>query len=330
MTKPIVLSSFLFGAIAASALSFAACSDDTSSDGAGGAGGSAGARAVGGAAGAPSGGGNNGAGPVDTSTLTITEIVNSKSELSSLKAAFAKDKGNYPEGSVSTALEDTSGIFSYTLFAPTNEALNKVVANDQGKAAKCVSALLNDKIVLQALLQYHGIKETFEPSSLESGAFMSYETFTENMDLIKITNNASTIEIDERAKAKIVSTYKAKNGTVHTVDKVLIPPSPALPADCLLPFRLSITTPVESIRRSEHHGILCETDRLFCKHVSGANPWRDPLFFLLSCLVSSVHSPPAWGPAVKIRRHRLVRRRKGHQQQEARVAPVATRLIRPP
>jgi len=175
--------------------------------------------------------------------LTIRQIVEGRPELRSLQLALSKDLENDatlspPEttGSVAEVLGDESGQYEYTLFAPTDTAFAKLKQT-------CTDELLNASETsgqerLRGILQYHGLLERFQPSEIyPSGYSTFYEPASSLNPLrITITKTGEEIEIDERAKAKIVSTYQAKNGVVYTIDTVLIPPSPPappLPATCL-------------------------------------------------------------------------------------------------
>jgi uncharacterized surface protein with fasciclin (FAS1) repeats len=108
-------------------------------------------------------------------------------------------------------VETLKGEGPFTVFAPTDEAF---AALPDGT----LEALLNDKEKLTAVLTYHVVpgkvvaEEVVTKSSVKSvqgGA-------------IKVTNKYGTVKVND---AKVVKTdIMAKNGVIHVIDKVILPP----------------------------------------------------------------------------------------------------------
>jgi len=102
---------------------------------------------------------------------------------------------------------------TFTIFAPTNDAFNKVDAST-------LTALGNDVNALKNLLQYHVVSGSV-PSS---AATNELKVTTLSGDKIRFNiyphNNAVTIE-----GSKIITfDKKASNGIIHVIDTVMMPP----------------------------------------------------------------------------------------------------------
>ncbi len=105
----------------------------------------------------------------------------------------------------------------YTVFAPTNEAFAKVPADQ-------LNALLADKAKLTAVLTYHVLKSRVPSSSLE--ATQTIPTLESGTITINVANGKATITDGQGNVSNIVTTdVTAKNGVIHVIDTVLLPPS---------------------------------------------------------------------------------------------------------
>ena len=105
-----------------------------------------------------------------------------------------------------------SGRTKYTVFAPTNAAFAKVPKST-------LDALAKDKARLKAVLLYHVVKGKVPASKVVT------------LDSAKTVNGAS-VEIDVRDGKVFVNDarvtkpdIKARNGIVHQINRVLLPPS---------------------------------------------------------------------------------------------------------
>ncbi|WP_199507551.1 MULTISPECIES: fasciclin domain-containing protein [unclassified Psychrobacter] len=103
----------------------------------------------------------------------------------------------------------------YTVFAPTDEAFNKLLT-DMGKTKE---ELLADTETLKKVLPYHVVGKVVKAADIPYGQPIETEnggTFTIGED--------NTITDASGNKAKIVGTdMMATNGVVHTIDTVLMP-----------------------------------------------------------------------------------------------------------
>lgn len=103
----------------------------------------------------------------------------------------------------------------YTVFAPTDEAFNKLLT-DMGKTKE---ELLADTDTLKKVLPYHVVGKVVKAADIPYGQPIETEnggTFTIGED--------NTITDASGNKAKIVGTdMMATNGVVHTIDTVLMP-----------------------------------------------------------------------------------------------------------
>ena len=101
----------------------------------------------------------------------------------------------------------------FTVFAPTNDAFNKLPAGT-------VEGLLKpeSKETLIDILQYHVSLGVFKMDALKDGQSIGQV----NGDNIKITKKAGVLYVN--GTAKIVASIPASNGIIHVIDGVLLPP----------------------------------------------------------------------------------------------------------
>lgn len=102
----------------------------------------------------------------------------------------------------------------FTVFAPTNDAFNKLPAGT-------VEGLMKDdkKADLQNILQYHVTTSAFSTDMLQDGqtlGMVNGDNVTVSVKDGKITLNGT---------AHIVASVRASNGWVHIIDAVLLPPA---------------------------------------------------------------------------------------------------------
>ena len=102
----------------------------------------------------------------------------------------------------------------FTVFAPTNEAFNKLPKGT-------VESLMKDdkKEDLQNILQYHVFMSALTP-----------ESFTDGQSLGMVNGDNVTVTLKDGKKmlnssATIVGTVPASNGVIYVIDRVLLPPS---------------------------------------------------------------------------------------------------------
>lgn len=97
----------------------------------------------------------------------------------------------------------------YTVFAPTDEAFAKIPKAD-------LDALLADKEKLTAVLTYHVVVGKVMAKDVKAG-----DVPTVNGKTIKITTEGGVMVNDSKVTATDI---KAKNGVIHVIDTVLMPP----------------------------------------------------------------------------------------------------------
>ena len=102
----------------------------------------------------------------------------------------------------------------FTVFAPTNEAFNKLPAGT-------VDGLMKDdkKEDLQNILQYHVFMSALRP-----------ESFTDGQTLGMVNGDNVTVSVKDgktmlNNSATIVSSVRASNGIIYIIDGVLLPPA---------------------------------------------------------------------------------------------------------
>ncbi|MEV7406079.1 fasciclin domain-containing protein [Streptomyces sp. NPDC091267] len=98
-----------------------------------------------------------------------------------------------------------------TVFAPTNDAFNKIPKADLAK-------VLANKDQLTKILTYHVVGEKVAPGELSNGSFKTLEGS-------KLTTKGSGESYKVNGTAKIVcGNVKTANATVYLIDSVLMPP----------------------------------------------------------------------------------------------------------
>lgn len=137
------------------------------------------------------------------STTSIAGIVKSGATFSILAKAIE----------AAGLTETLGGKGSYTVFAPTDEAFTKL---PKGSLDKLL--LPENKEKLRSLLLYHVIAGDFLSSSLKDEKIKAV-----NGELLEIDVDGKKVEVED---SKVVNAdVKADNGTIHVVDKVLVPKS---------------------------------------------------------------------------------------------------------
>lgn len=134
---------------------------------------------------------------------SLTNVINDSVTFSTLKKAL-----------VAAELDVTLGSKgAYTIFAPTDEAFDKLPAGLLGKLM-----LPENKEKLRSLLLYHVVAGNMASTSLKDG-----DVKTMNGEKIEIDVDGDTIKVDD---AKVFSAdVPATNGVMHSVGNVLIPKS---------------------------------------------------------------------------------------------------------
>jgi uncharacterized surface protein with fasciclin (FAS1) repeats len=106
----------------------------------------------------------------------------------------------------------------FTVFAPTNEAFNKLPAGT-------VEGLLKpeSKETLVDILQYHVAVGVYKLEALKEGQNIGHQNIGQvNGDNINITKKEGAYYVN--GTAKIIASIPASNGIIHVIDGVLLPP----------------------------------------------------------------------------------------------------------
>lgn len=112
-------------------------------------------------------------------------------------------------------VDDLSNAGPFTVFAPTNEAFNKLPAGT-------VEGLMKDdkKNDLQNILQYHVSIGVFKENMLQDGQKIGQA----NGDNITISKSADG-KLKVNGTANVLAAIPASNGLIYVIDEVLLPPA---------------------------------------------------------------------------------------------------------
>lgn len=112
-------------------------------------------------------------------------------------------------------VNDLTNAGPFTVFAPTNEAFNKLPAGTLDNLMKKENV---DK--LQNILEYHVSIGVFKEEMMQDGQTINQA----NLDNITINKSADG-KIKINGKANILAAIPASNGLVYVIDEVLLPPA---------------------------------------------------------------------------------------------------------
>ncbi|MFN8155698.1 MAG: fasciclin domain-containing protein [Bacteroidia bacterium] len=100
----------------------------------------------------------------------------------------------------------------FTVFAPTNEAFNKLPAGTVDDLLKP-----ENKSKLQDILQYHVAVAVYKPEMFQDGQTIGMA----NSGNVKISVKDGVIMVN--GTAKVIASIPASNGIIHVIDNVLLP-----------------------------------------------------------------------------------------------------------
>src|SRR6188768_691997 len=111
-------------------------------------------------------------------------------------------------------VDDLSNAGPFTVFAPTNDAFNKLPAGT-------VDGLMKDdkKADLQNILEYHVAVGVYKTENMHDGQKINMA------NLGDITLSVKDGKVMVNGIANIVASIPAANGIIHVVDAVLLPPA---------------------------------------------------------------------------------------------------------
>lgn len=110
-------------------------------------------------------------------------------------------------------VDDLSNAGPFTVFAPTNEAFNKLPAGT-------VDGLMKDekKADLQNILEYHVAVGVYKTENMQDGRSLGM------VNGQNITLGVKEGKVVVNGTANVVASIPAANGIIHVVDGVLLPP----------------------------------------------------------------------------------------------------------
>lgn len=111
-------------------------------------------------------------------------------------------------------VNDLSNAGPFTVFAPTNDAFNKLPAGTVGGLMKD-----DKKADLQNILEYHVAVGVYKAENMQDGQKINMA----NLGDITLTVKDGKVMIN--GTASVVASIPAANGIVHVVDAVLLPPA---------------------------------------------------------------------------------------------------------
>ena len=111
-------------------------------------------------------------------------------------------------------VDDLSNAGPFTVFAPTNDAFNKLPAGT-------VDGLMKDdkKRDLQNVLEYHVAVGVYKTENMQDGQKINMASLGD------ITLSVKDGKVMVNGVANIVASIPAANGIIHVVDAVLLPPA---------------------------------------------------------------------------------------------------------
>lgn len=112
-------------------------------------------------------------------------------------------------------VNDLANAGPFTVFAPTNEAFNKLPSGTLDNLMKKENV---DK--LQNILEYHVSIGVFKEDMMQDGQTINQA----NLDNIIISKSADG-KIKINGKANILAAIPASNGLIYVIDEVLLPPA---------------------------------------------------------------------------------------------------------
>jgi transforming growth factor-beta-induced protein len=113
-----------------------------------------------------------------------------------------------------------SGPGPFTVFAPTNEAFDKLKA----AAPATYDAVVNDPTLLTKVLTYHALAGSVKSDQAIAGARQNGSVNSVQGEPIKLSLAAGKLTLNGTSTV-ITADVLATNGVIHAIDTVLVPPS---------------------------------------------------------------------------------------------------------
>jgi uncharacterized surface protein with fasciclin (FAS1) repeats len=113
-----------------------------------------------------------------------------------------------------------SGKGPFTVFAPTNAAFAKL----KRTAPETYAAVAGDKALLTKVLTYHVVGKRVPSTAAVAAAKKKASVKTVQGERIRLTLKGGKLTLNGTSRV-IVADVKAKNGVIHAIDTVIVPPS---------------------------------------------------------------------------------------------------------
>ena len=146
--------------------------------------------------------------PPAEATLTILDVAGSTDDVSTLNTAVA---------SIDAIVTALSGDGPFTVFAPVNAAFDAFIQDDDRFSS--IQDLLDNPDLLAEVLQYHVVSGELFAGDINDGDAL---TTLQGEDIaVAKANNTITLN----GVAEVVGTVNVRNGIIHLIDYVVLPPT---------------------------------------------------------------------------------------------------------
>jgi uncharacterized surface protein with fasciclin (FAS1) repeats len=166
------------------------------------------------------GGGEEAVTPAEGATPAGTPAENGENDESIVEAADAAGFTTFVAVVKDAGLESTLNEGGpYTVFAPTNEAFDKLPAGT-------LDNLKNNKELVNNVLTYHVVSGEYRAANLADGSNPVLTTLEGGTLPVNVTEDGN---ITVGTATVVTSNIAADNGVIHGIDEVLIPPNITIP-----------------------------------------------------------------------------------------------------
>lgn len=132
---------------------------------------------------------------------------------------------------VADLTETLKGEGPFTVFAPADDAFDTLgkgvvagLVRDQKRFTPNIRKIVRDDGPLHAVLTYHVVPERLTVADLRALARDGKTLATINGAKLKLTLDKDNLQID--GVGVVAADVEAKNGVIHVIDRVLLPPAP--------------------------------------------------------------------------------------------------------
>ena len=116
---------------------------------------------------------------------------------------------------------NSNGGIDYTLFLPTNEAVNKFISESERYSS--LDALIQDPDYCLEIVRYHLVNGRIPSKDFPNGALANKTISNYFLTIFfREENDAVSYSVNDESKV-IITDIELNNGTIHTIDKMLTP-----------------------------------------------------------------------------------------------------------